>query len=247
MKIERVNENQIRCTLTKDDLAQRSIKISELAYGSEKAKMLFRDMMHQARKEVGFEADDIPLMIEAIPYSESIVLVITKVEDPEELDTRFSNFAPSVMENNSSLSDLASKAFDGEDDVLNLFKKMHDSIQAKEESVDKKEESSDVEFVNSDSYLRLFSFASLSDVTRIAQLIGKNYLGNNTLYKNTQKGGYILIAEKGDHTEDEFNRFCNMTTEYAQLLPPTNTTERFFAEHGKAVIEDTALQTLATI
>ena len=41
MKIERVNENQIRCTLNQADLASRQLKISELAYGSEKAKELF--------------------------------------------------------------------------------------------------------------------------------------------------------------------------------------------------------------
>ena len=95
MKIEKVNEHQIRCTLTREDLANRELKISELAYGTEKAKILFRDMMRQAAFECGFEAEDIPLMIEAIPLSsECIVLIITKVEDPEELDTRFSKFAP---------------------------------------------------------------------------------------------------------------------------------------------------------
>ena len=48
MKIEKINDNQIRCTLTKEDLATREIKISELAYGTDKAKSLFRDMMQQA-------------------------------------------------------------------------------------------------------------------------------------------------------------------------------------------------------
>ena len=48
MKIEKINENQIKCTLNKSDLASRHIKISELAYGSEKAKDLFRDMMQQS-------------------------------------------------------------------------------------------------------------------------------------------------------------------------------------------------------
>ena len=44
--------------------------------------------MQQASYEVGFEAEDIPLMIEAIPLNaDCIVLIITKVEDPEELDT----------------------------------------------------------------------------------------------------------------------------------------------------------------
>ena len=96
MKIERLNENQIRCTLNKSDLASRQLKINELAYGSDKAKELFRDMMQQASYELGFEAEDTPLMIEAIPVSsECIVLIVTKVDNPEELDTRFSRFSPS--------------------------------------------------------------------------------------------------------------------------------------------------------
>ena len=86
MKIERLNENQIRCTLNKSDLASRQLKINELAYGSDKAKELFRDMMQQASYELGFEAEDTPLMIEAIPVSsECIVLIVTKVDNPEEL------------------------------------------------------------------------------------------------------------------------------------------------------------------
>ena len=106
MKIEKVNENQIRCTLTREDLVSRELKISELAYGTEKAKNLFREMMRQANFEFGFEAEDIPLMIEAIPLNaECIVLIITKVEDPEELDTRFARFAPSVTEESEDEDD----------------------------------------------------------------------------------------------------------------------------------------------
>ena len=99
VKIEKINDTQIRCTLTSEDLADRQLKLSELAYGSEKAKDLFRDMMLQAQDQFGFEADNVPLMIEAIPITpDSIVLIITKVEDPEELDTRFSKFAAGTDE-----------------------------------------------------------------------------------------------------------------------------------------------------
>ena len=41
MKIEKINENQIRCTLTREDLELHQIRLSELAYGSEKAKKTF--------------------------------------------------------------------------------------------------------------------------------------------------------------------------------------------------------------
>lgn len=94
MKLEKLSDTQIRCTLSKEDLSQRQLHLSELAYGSEKAKELFHDMMQQASIELGFEADNIPLMIEAIPISnDCLVLVVTKVEDPDELDTRFSRFS----------------------------------------------------------------------------------------------------------------------------------------------------------
>ena len=58
MKIEKVNDHQIRCTLTREDLADRELKISELAYGTEKAKNLFRDMMQQASYEFGYSVND---------------------------------------------------------------------------------------------------------------------------------------------------------------------------------------------
>ena len=94
MKLEKLNDNQIRCTLNKSDLEKRELRLSELAYGSAKARALFRDMIQQASIELGFEAENIPLMIEAIPISnDCLVLVDTKVEDPDELDTRFSRFS----------------------------------------------------------------------------------------------------------------------------------------------------------
>ena len=93
MKLERLSENQIRCTLYKSDLADKELHLTELAYGTDKAKELFRELMQQASSELGFEVDNVPLMIEAIPVSpECLSLVITKVDDPEELDTRFSRF-----------------------------------------------------------------------------------------------------------------------------------------------------------
>ena len=59
--------------------AERQLQLSELAYGTEKARSLFHDMMQQAAQEFGFEAENMPLMIEAIPSSsDSIVLIILK-------------------------------------------------------------------------------------------------------------------------------------------------------------------------
>ena len=89
MKIERISDNQIRCTLNKEDLEGKETLLSELAFGSEKAKGLFRELMNKAATELGFEtSEDNPLMVEAIPVSkECLILVITNCRKVYWLDS----------------------------------------------------------------------------------------------------------------------------------------------------------------
>lgn len=262
MKIEKVNDHQIRCTLTKADLIDRQLKISELAYGTEKAKNLFRDMMQQASFEFGFEAEDIPLMIEAIPLnSECIVLIITKVEDPEELDTRFSKFAPSVHsegdeEDWEEPDTLLSSKRDA-DDVLDLFKKLHESkiedlLETTGEEKNKKapvrsDKSKASSINNTTGSLRLYSFSSFQIVTRAAHVLKGFYEGKNTLFKDRTNDRYKLLLEQGSHTFEDFNRICNILSEYGKIEKCTDANRAFLEEHLECICQENALQALTQI
>lgn len=246
MKLERVNDHQIRCTLTKSDLADRQLKISELAYGTEKAKKLFRDMMQQASFELGFEADDIPLMIEAIPLSsESIILIITKVEDPDELDTRFSNFAPSVRENDDAdLDEVLSQVAKDIPDVLDLFKKLSKEVAQNPEMLEEAKEKL-IEKANAACELsRAFAFASLDSVIKASKVISSFYNGKSTLYHDTDDDKYVLSVMKGSYTTEEFNRVCNVLSEYGEMKRASEASEAFFAEHNNCLIADNAIEVL---
>ncbi|MBQ8591312.1 MAG: adaptor protein MecA [Lachnospiraceae bacterium] len=262
MKIEKVNDHQIRCTLTKADLADRELKLSELAYGTEKAKSLFRDMMQQASFEFGFEAEDIPLMIEAIPLNpDCIVLIITKVEDPEELDTRFSKFAPAIQDedDDTDIDEMINNLAEGAADVLDLFKKIKnreplaadntasqtkaDTSKAKQTSPVTKEEPA-TENVN---LTKVFSFQSIGEVTRLAHVLKNYYTGENSLYKNNEAGKYLLVLSKSNHTPEEFNKICNILSEYGNFEKCSSAGEAFLDEHFDAMIRDNALQALASM
>ncbi|HKM33928.1 MAG TPA: adaptor protein MecA [Lachnospiraceae bacterium] len=255
MKIEKVNENQIRCTLTREDLADRELKISELAYGTEKAKNLFRDMMQQASFECGFEAEDIPLMIEAIPLnSECIVLIITKVEDPEELDTRFSKFAPSVHDEEDESDESIDDNNESDDDVLDLFKKLHDNRKAaagtlKQPAVDKQKTpaKADGENTETSNLTRIFVFNSLHGLTGLAAMLGNHYQGENSLYKDESEGLYLLVISGSGHTPKEFNRICNILSEYGSPRKSIPASLSYLEEHYSAIIAEHALQSLAKI
>ena len=244
MKLEKINDNQIRCTLTKADLADRQIKLSELAYGSEKAKSLFRDMMLQANAEFGFEANDIPLMIEAIPMpNDCIVLIITKVSDPEELDTRFSKFSPS----NADVLDVSTESkktvsAEGADEVLDIFKRM---MEQHIKGLEKQQEEKPAKIADEIDLTRLYCFGNLESIIEAAHVLKNYYHGESRLYKNSSRKLYYLVLSKSSHTPEEFNKICNILTEYGSNEPYKKSTESYMAEHYDLVIKKDALQKLA--
>ena len=258
MKIEKLNENQIRCTLTKEDLAERQIKLSELAYGTEKVKSLFRDMMQQAAYEFGFEAEDLPLMIEAIPLSaDTIILVITKVEYPEELDTRFSKFSepdPEDLADESLYADGQNAAPEGAADILDLFKKVQEERKRQNEKQKEGGFTPLSETLKAEAPVnvlvdisKLFVFRNLEEVTRLAHVLEGFYFERNDLYKNDATHRYYLVVSKGEQSPEDFNKVCNILSEYATQQSYTAATEAFLREHYHVIILGNALQTLAEL
>ena len=281
MKIEKLNENQIRCTLNKSDLASRHLKINELAYGSDKAKELFRDMMQQASFELGFEAEDTPLMIEAIPISaECIVLIVTKVDNPEELDTRFSRFSPSdsddddsfdfddietIDSNNYSSYSLpkANEELDEsaateeennsipEDDLMNILDRVKEYFNKEStgKKIDKAEPPADKpapeETVS--HITRVFSFESLDDISSVSRIIDRFYHDNNSVYKNPSDKRYYLTISKNKTSAKDFNKVCNILSEYGKKENQFDNYTGFFSEHCDCIVKDHAMHILCRL
>lgn len=245
MKIEKINDNQIRCTLTREDLAKRELKISELVYGSAKAKSLFRDMMQQASYEFGFDAEDIPLMIEAIPMSaESIVLIITKVEDPEELNPRLARFAPSAEEDEDTE--------DGDsDEIMDLFHRIQEASREEsdtdtemDEVTEDPAERPEDPMAEHPDLSRAFLFPSLQAVMEVARFTGPHFHGENSLYKLERPEGYLLLVTLGDQSKTHFSKLCNVLSEYGQLRRDLAFSKDFLEEHYTPLIKGNALNRL---
>lgn len=257
MKIEKISDTQIRCTLNRGDLLSRELKISELAYGTEKAKLLFHDMIEQASNEFGFEADDIPLMIEAIPMSaDCIVLIITKVDDPEELDSRLASFSPAEngedsydYDNNAvreimELEDIDENANpsdypDGHElpplPVSNDgFIPMSETIagKAQEPPCGELEEST-----------RVYSFDSWQKVSDAASHAGADFDGTSRLYRTPAGVYYLALTGILDDSGDMF-RVCNLLSEYGRKLKSNYATISYLEEHCSVIIKNEALKIL---
>ncbi|MCR5581197.1 MAG: adaptor protein MecA [Pseudobutyrivibrio sp.] len=249
MKIERINENQIRCTLSREDLISRHIKLSELAYGSAKARELFRELMEQASYQYGFEAEDIPLMIEAIPLSsESIVLLVTKVESPDELDTRFSRFSEDeddYDDEDMETMEAPAKHFNeaAADDVLNIFNSLLEKAQ---KAVATSTEKTAVEDLPVD-ITKMFVFDNIDDVIRLSNILGTFYQGKNSLYKSPFDDKYYLVVSKSDDSAETYNKVCNILSEYSDQQNYVIGTDQYMNEHYETLVKGDAVQKLAQV
>ena len=235
MKFEKINDKQIRCTLDNSDLGERGINLSELAYGSEKAKTLFREMLQKASVELGFETENSPLMVEATPLSnESLLLIITKIDDPEELDTRFSKFSPSI------------------EDELNSLIKHIDNINTLEGLSELKKEapvSEPADKEKSEYYSRAFSFENLDTAIAACKGIKNTDTNiNSSLYKNPSNGLFYLTLNNNALPDNNiFVATCNILSEYGRKIAFWDSTKAHFDEHFELIIKDYAISKLAGI
>ncbi len=260
MKIERIDDNSIRCTLTSLDLSSRNINLRDMTYGSDAAKRLFTEMMQKAQTEVGFTADNGPLMIEAVPLQGgSIQLVISKVDDPEELDTRFSKFSQSGSSQSGWISQLASEILEGAQDLIKELKDNKDqSISATKDAgaleptdiseADKNitDEESDTDKQSAD-IVRIYAFKTLDRVIDAAVAIGDLYQGINTLYKDSKDGKFYLVLHTGEGGQSALNRASNLLNEFGSKLKDNELYEAYFREHYDVIIEANAVQKLRSI
>ncbi|MCR5727867.1 MAG: adaptor protein MecA [Lachnospiraceae bacterium] len=246
MTIELINDNQIKCTLTKEDLFARQLKISELAYGSDKVKELFAEICKKAFVEYNFDFEDTPLMIEAIPVSaDCLILFMTKVNDPEELDSRFSHFTSPSDEVTDPVISPEERVY--ADEIINCMEQLNklltNPLATRIFNPDENQKHKDETVVRSIS--KIFRFSSLDEVIRVAKAIAKIYRGNNTLYKDADKGIYYLIMNISEHTAPEFNKVCNIVSEYiSPEMTGHGVTEDYIREHCEVITGDKAVQVL---
>ena len=237
MKIEKIDDNSIKCTLSSSDLSSRNINLRDMTYGSQAAKRLFNEMMQKAKEEVGFSIENTPLMIEAIPLQGGAVqLIISKVDDPEELDTRFSKFSAAGSGQNGWISELATQILEGAQGLMKQLKETEEEPGVAEE---KKE--------SGDEGIRLYRFRTLDRVIDAAKAVSYCDLGANSLYKaEDKKGYYVSLHSKGDDI-DSLNRTANLLLEYGERVNGGSATEAYYKEHMEQLIQENALQKLKTV
>ncbi len=247
MKFEKINDSQFKCILNSDELSKRRIKLSELAYGSDKVKALFDEMMTRAAKELDFDASDDPLMIEAVPISEDrLVLIVSKVDDPDELDTRFSEFSHSGSGEDLSededlpVADEIVSSCEGIRDFFDMLSAPGVPEQVKIPNVLAEAFSSSL----IEHYYKVYRFASLDSVCEFARIAAPTYRGGSVLMKDTSDNSFLLLLRMEKDDASNFNKICNIAAEFGTVMKQATGLDSRLLEFCDVMIKENAVKTL---
>lgn len=86
MKVEKINDNKVKITLTIDELEEREVSLADIQQNATKARQLFLNLLEETELSFEFLDDDGQLFIEASTnYDDSFVITITKIDNIPEI------------------------------------------------------------------------------------------------------------------------------------------------------------------
>ncbi|MBO6158990.1 MAG: adaptor protein MecA [Firmicutes bacterium] len=244
MKAERINQDQIRFTLSESDLIERNLQMAELSYGSDKTKALFDDMMRTAYEQFGIDFSEKPLMIEAIPLSErTLSITVTRVSGPAELGGLFgANFPLDSGKDRSggagSWNGFGAPSQPGADHGPAAS---YGNLKGRPEK-----ESSPMDEIPGGAEGVIYLFDSFENLSRVCSRIPADLQLKNQLYVDEKKGVYYLAATF-KKVDPQIRYVVSLLTQFADEWFWGRHAYLIVKEHARLVIRSRALQKLGEI
>lgn len=236
MRMERVSNNQIKCYLNQNDLASRELKFSEITYGNPKTQNLFQEMMIKASNELDFDMQNVPIMIEIVPVSyDSIMLIITKVEDPSDIDDQFVE----LQQQDSKPKDMGREIPSKQNKPVHKASSNPTVTKPVFEDLNhlKQTELSDVSFA--------YQFDSMENVIAAAKELVKYRVSESILYQEGDK--FILLIKNYNTTKDMRSVLSGLLAEFGKVYKNNSVTFEYYSEHCDVVLAEDAVKQLARL
>ncbi len=260
MRFEKINENKLKIELSREDLIERNIKLSDIAFGAENSRQVLHEIMVQAFEELDFEADNKPLVIGAVPTSGfSINIFITKIKDEAEFEENMTKVSQQGEKNVDGLKllekfandfeKLVGKAgFDGmnnSDDFSNVdeisgAKTKSPIIKNQQKSDNNAKEKSILEKTEI-----IYKFDALDNVIDLAKAINTEYKGKSTLYKHDEKF-YLFLNAKG-YEKIDIVKLRLVLDEFGEFVSTHKVAQGFLNEHATVIVKTDVFKKLEQV
>ncbi len=188
MKVEKVDNNKVKITLSFEELEMRNITISDIEKNTSAAKNLFTDLIEETNLDEDFEFENSQLFIEASSdNTNTFILTITKIENLPDINKYSTRHSPKLYRIESQLFEFSSL------DIILDFCKV-----AKEENLFFGKNSL---YKYDDKYFVLFSDSAIKNRKFIKTYVMlseycSRYFSYDLFYTTIKEKGLVIIANR---------------------------------------------------
>lgn len=256
MRFEKINENKLKIELTKDDLIEHNLKLSDIAFGSENSRKLLHDIMAQAFEELEFDPDNLPLVIEAVPTSGfSINIFITKMKDQNEFEENLDKMSKQNENKKAGLDFLEKFATEIDKDIRDRIAEMDIDMDMNHPEIEKSENKrQNLREQNQNTPQHkgilekteiIYKFNELDEVIAVSHALGKTYSGKSILYKYNDEF-YLLLNAKGYKKLDVVKLRLTLD-EFGEFVSTHKVAQGFLSEHASVILKEDVLGKLQAV
>ncbi|MCL1924372.1 MAG: adaptor protein MecA [Defluviitaleaceae bacterium] len=225
MRIEKVNDKQIKFILGKEELESRGLKITELDKSQSKLELLVQEIKHEAMVKLGFFLNDTHHMVEVVPtHFEELTIIVTKISNPSISDNRNINNINNI---NQTAGGIGHKSITAPN-----FKHIQSS-NYNQPSHSYSKENRRIKNVY------IYGFKTLEQVIEVSKLINGYFLGYSKVYKFENEYYIVLEGRLGE----EGTSFLIEHGEEVKNLK----LESKFKEYGEVILNKDAISKLANL
>ncbi len=235
MKFTRLNDNEIRCVLSEDELGDYGIDLDDIITKNARTGKFFAELLSEAVRTLGIENVDVIRMASAqitVLKDNTISIVFNKSR--KKLSSEARREILEMMEEQLQLGGNDSPEAMAELDLL-------------KESLDKEEE----EEKESSGALEIKSFVSKFDNLEDAVIYSRSCRSagraESRLYVTEKRDAYYLLVIKGHLTEQTFRRICVVAMEFGELVRLDAAGKAYLEERYETLIAENAIEKLALI
>lgn len=243
MKFKKLNENSVRCLISKEEMFDMGIDIDDLIDDHSKAEEFLRDVVEQAKDEVGFETTGNAFNVQlSIMPEGDISLMITEDENTK-LRNMLSQFKERIKEFQENVKEAQNGQTEEGEELLEDDEIIEDGTVSQED----KAEDGEVQSQEVRQYLEIplyAQFASLDICIRVSRIL--SWLGKveSALYKY-QDSYYMKFCL--NQLDIGITEAILTISEYSMSVFPEGQGSDIIVEHGTVMLAEDAIEFLDQI
>ncbi len=272
MKLERVNDKQIRCTLEKEDLEKKHLSITDLLRGTPKAKEFFQTIMMRASIELGFEVKNSPLMIEAFPAQSgnAFVLLITKIadedadqdymmdDDEDDWNDDLGNIPMSLSASDKELlthliaeetAEISASNLEEDHELGGMLAMNNDGTRSHylEPPILKEYRQAEQAKQKTEEAYSVYRFDNLSTVITVCKRFNTSDMGAVSVYKDPEQAMYYMVFSSKSYPKEKWYYLDSALCELGYRCQMEHNMLSYYQEHYICIANKNAITKLAQL